>query len=600
MHIKKFLPYYKYLKPVWWRFALGIIFGVVYSVSSGFGLPVMAKTVFPILFGSPEEAPDWLREIAVTWFGNDISDGFLILCCLAMPVVMGVRALSHVGNGYFMSYSGIHVVQALQIDVFKKVQSMPLAFFQRHKTGQLIATIMGYPAQIKSVVVDMSNDLVKQPMTLLSAMGYLCYMSFVSKSFFIAVIGLLSVPLLVFPIRRIGSYVAKRSQQLVREGEELNSTTIESVQSPIEIRAYNLQESQTKRFVARLKAIFKLSMKSVRTSLLISPTIEFVSSCGIALSLYLGVKAGMDMGDFMALIIALYMAYTPLKKLGNIHGQLKQLEAPLNRLETILNESDSVPQVASPTELREPVQGEVEFRNVDFDYVPGKPVLHDVSLKIAAGETVALVGKSGAGKSSFVNLIPRFYDPSSGVINLDGIDTKQLRIRDLRSQIGYVPQMPMLFNASIADNIRVGKQDASDEEIMQAAKEANAVEFIESLPKGFDTVLSERGDSLSGGQRQRIAIARAFLKDAPILILDEATSALDNESDRLIQDALKRLTAHRTTLIIAHRMGTLKDVKRRLFFHDGNIMADGGHEELLQSSEKYRRLVEAETHMNPA
>ena len=592
--LKRFFPYYRHLKPVRWKFALGIFFGVLFSVSSGLGLPLMAETVFPVLFGSPDAAPVWLRAIVERWFADDVQGGFLILCCLFLPFMMGLRAISAVGNGYFMSYTGIYVVQSIQIAVFEKVQSMPLAFFQKYKTGELIASIMGYPAQIKSVVVDMSNDLVKQPLTLLSAGGFLVYKSFVSDSFFVAIIGLVSVPILVFPIRRIGKYVAKRSQQLVYLGENLSSATIESVQSPLEIRAYNLEASQLQRFVDRLHEIFRLSMKSIRTNLLISPSIEFVSACGIGLSLFLGVKSGMGQGEFLALVIALYMAYSPIKKLGSIHGQLKQLEAPLNRLESILAEPDTVPEPSDPVALSQPVRGEIVFRDVHFDYIEGKSVLNGVSVKINAGESVGLVGSSGAGKSSFVNLIPRFYDVSSGSIEIDGVDIRKLRLKDLRAQIAYVPQMPMLFNASVADNIRVGKADATDAEIQAAAEQANALEFVESLPNGFDTVLSERGNSLSGGQRQRIAIARAFLKDAPILILDEATSALDNQSDQLIQEALgKRWREDRTTLIIAHRMGTLKDVERRLYFEGGKIAGDGNHEDLLESVSGYQVLVQS-------
>ena len=595
MHpIRSFLPYFRYLKPVWWQFALGVFFGVLFSVSSGLGLPVMAETVFPVLFGSSEEAPDWLRTLVEGWFGNDTQGGFLILCCLFLPFVMGVRAFSTVGNGYFITYAGTYVVQAIQIAVFEKVQSMPLAFFHRHKTGELQACIGGYPAQIKSVVVDMSNDLVKQPLTLFSAIGFLIYKSFVSDSFFVAVIGLVSVPVLVFPIRRIGIYVAKRSKQLVSLGEALGSSTIESIQSPLEIRAYNLQASQVERFVNQLRAIFKLSMKSVRTSLLISPSIEFVSACGIGLSLYLGVRSGMSQGEFLALVIALYMAYTPIKKLGGIHGALKQLEAPLNRLEAILSEPDTVPEAAAPLELTQPLSGAIRFKNVHFDYLEDKPVLREVSIEIAAGESVGLVGQSGAGKSSFVNLIPRFYDVSQGAIEVDGIDIRKLRLKDLREQIAYVPQMPMLFNATVAENIRVGRPEATQAELIEAARQANALDFIHSLPDGFETVLSERGNSLSGGQRQRIAIARAFLKNAPILILDEATSALDNQSDHLIQEALNRLSINRTTLIIAHRMGTLKGVGRRLCFEGGKIVGDGSHEDLLKENSAYRKLVNAD------
>jgi subfamily B ATP-binding cassette protein MsbA len=401
----------------------------------------------------------------------------------------------------------------------------------------------------------------------------LVYKSFVSESFFVAVVGLISVPVLVFPIRRIGIYVAKRSKQLVTLGEAFSSANIESLQSPLEIRAYNLQQAQVQRFVDQLRMIFRLSMKSVRTSLLISPTIEFVSACGIGLSLFLGVRSGMGQGEFLALVIALYMAYSPIKKLGGIHGALKQLEAPLNRLESVLAEPDSVPEAEHPVELPKPVRGAIRFKNVAFDYLKDKPVLKNVSVEIAAGESVGLVGQSGAGKSTFVNLIPRFYEIGRGSIEIDGVDIRQLRLQDLRAQIAYVPQMPMLFNASVADNIRVGRPDASQAELLEAARQANALEFIQSLPNGFDTVLSERGNSLSGGQRQRIAIARAFLKDAPILILDEATSALDNQSDQLIQEALARLAKDRTTLIIAHRMETLNDVHRRLSFEAGYVTA---------------------------
>ncbi|MFU8847461.1 MAG: ABC transporter ATP-binding protein [Opitutales bacterium] len=594
MPIKRFIPYFKYLKPVWWRFALGVLFGVVYSISSGLGLPLMAETVFPILFGSPDAAPEWLRVIVHTWFQDDIEGGFLIFCCLLLPFMMAVRSSSSVGNGYFITYSGIHVLQSLQVDIYKKVQSMPLAFFQKNKTGELQACISSYPNQIKAVVVDMSNDLVKQPLTLFFAIGFLIYKSFSNESFFVAIIGLVSIPLLVFPIRQIGRYVGKRSRQIVKSGEALNSSMIESLQSPLEIRAYNLENSQVERFVGYLRYILKYTMKSVRMNLLISPSIEFVSVCGISLSLFLGVRAGMGQGEFLALVIALYMAYTPIKKLGNIHGQLKALEAPLNRVEAILFEPSGIPEAVNPAQLPEKVRGEISFKNVSFAYVPDEPVLRNISLHIAAGESVGLVGKSGGGKSTFVNLIPRFYEVGEGSIELDGVDVRRLSLSDLRSVIGYVPQMPVLFNISVEENIRVGRPDASPEEIRAAAREANALEFIESLPDGFATVLSERGNSLSGGQRQRISIARAFLKDAPILILDEATSALDNESDQLIQDALARLTRDRTTLTIAHRMGTLKEVERRLYFESGRIVGDGSHKSLMVTCPGYARLVNSE------
>jgi subfamily B ATP-binding cassette protein MsbA len=592
--LKKILPYFRYLKPIKFKFLLGVLFGVLFSVSSGLGLPLMAETVFPILFGNASEAPEWLRVIVEKWFGDNIESGFLILCCLALPGVMLLRMVGSVGNGYFMTYCGISVVQALQIDMFKKVQALPLAFFQNYKTGELNAGVMSYPEQIKKVIVDTSNDLVKQPLTLLSAVGFLIYKSFTSQSFFIAIIGVASVPIVVFVIRRVGKYLARRSRQLVALGESMASWVLECFQSPVEIRAYNLQERQVNRFVDQLRAIFRLSMKSTRASLMVSPSIEVVAGTGLALSLYLGVRNGMNQGEFLALGIALYMAYSPVKRIGAIQNKIKMLEAPLDRLEAILYAEETVASPADPTPMPEPLRGEITFEGVSFAYLSDIPVLSDIQLRIEAGQTVGLVGQSGAGKSTFVNLILRLYDPVQGRILLDGVDLRQLDINQLREQIAYVPQMPLLFNASVAENIRIGKPDASEEAVREAARQANALEFIDGFASGFDTVLSERGNSLSGGQRQRIAIARAFLKDAPILVLDEATSALDNQSDRLIQEALNRLAQDRTTLIIAHRLNSLDTVERRLYFEKGRIAGDGSHQSLLDGVSGYRELVNAD------
>lgn len=557
----------------------------------------MAETVFPVLFGNPDQAPEWLRYLAENWFAGDVQGGFLILCCLFMPFMMFLRAAGAVGNGYYMTFAGVHVVQSIQSEVFLKIQSMPLAFFHRYKTGELMAGIMGYPAQIKQVVVDASNDMVKQPLTLISAVGFLIYKSFTSESFFVAIIGVISVPLLVFPIRKIGRYLAKRSTQLVAMGETLNSSTIESIQSPVEIRAYSMEARQNNRFLEQLRAIFRVTMKSARSSLLISPTIEVVAAAGLGLALFLGVRAGMAQGEFMALAVALYMAYTPIKSLGKIHGSIKSLEAPLQRLEDILNAPDTMPEPSEPEKFSLPIQGRIEFQSVDFSYATGDPVLKGMNVVIEPGESVGLVGQSGAGKSTFVNMIPRFFDVTSGCVRVDGIDVRQLSTKELRAQIAYVPQMPLLFNATILDNIRMGDPEADETAVIAAARQANALQFIESLPNGFDTTLSERGNSLSGGQRQRVAIARAFLKNASILILDEATSALDNQSDQLIQEALTRLSQGRTTLIIAHRMGTLKNVDRRLYFEKGQILGDGSHDDLLQRSPAYAGLVHAERHL---
>ena len=589
--IKRLLPYYRYLKPLWFQFSLGILFGVLFSLSSGLGLPVVAETIFPALFGNLESMPKWLANIVNTYFGGNTDGAFLLFISLCMPLMMLFRMIGSVGNAYFMTYTGVSVVQAIQTDMFKKIQDLPLSFLDQYKTGEINAAVMGYPQNIKSVIVDTSNDLVKQPLTLLFAVGFLIFKSLTSESFMIAIFGALSIPFVILLIRRVGLYLAKRSQEIVQQSEALGSWLIECFQSQVEVKAYNLQATLIERFIKDIKNLFVLGMKSCRQSILVSPSIEVISAVGLAFSLYFGVKSGLSEGEFLSLIIALYMAYSPIKRIGAIYNQLKVLEAPLDRLEAILKSKASIPNPSEPIAIDSPLKGTITFENVSFEYVDNKPVLKAIDLKIEAGESVGIVGKSGSGKSSLVNLILRLYEAKEGRICIDGIDIKDMHPEALRAQIAYVPQNPLLFNASISENIKIGKPDASESEIKAAAKFAHAEEFISHLPNGYDTVLTEKGNSLSGGQRQRIAIARAFIKNAPILILDEATSALDNEIDQEIKEALAYLSKDTTTIVITHRITSIEEVGRRICMSEGRIVADGTHAELVEESDHYRNIL---------
>ena len=589
---KRLLPYFKYLKPVKIKFLLGITFGIVYSIASGLGLPAIIDNVFPILFGNAEEAPSWIRNIANTFFGGKLGGGFLLLCCLFIPVIMLIRALGFIGNGYYMAYTGFSVIQSIQIDVYKKVQSLPLSFFNKYKTGEINTAVMGYPAQIKALVVDASNDLVIQPLTLISAISFLIYKSFQNNSFFIVVIGIASAPFIILLIKRIGKYLAMRSRQIVALTEKLASSAIENFQSPIEIRAYNLENKQITDFILKLKELFRLNMKSTRFSLIMSPSIEFISGLGIAIALFFGVKNGMGEGDFFSLIIALYMIYTPLKKISVIQNKIKVLEAPIARLESILNIKSTITSPINPKPAPSHFNGGITFKNIHFEYEKGKNTLNDVNISIPFKETVGLVGESGAGKSTFANLLLRLYDPIQGSISLGGVDIREFDIKELRDLISYVPQSPILFNQTILENIRIGNLEATDKDVIEAAKLANAHEFISKMTDGYQTTISERGSSLSGGQRQRISIARAFLKDAPILILDEATSALDYKADKEIKESLKNLCKGRTALIITHRVSSLEDTSKRIVFKNGKILGYGKHEELLSSCIHYKEIVE--------
>jgi subfamily B ATP-binding cassette protein MsbA len=589
---KRLLPYFKYLKPVKIKFLLGIAFGMVYSIASGLGLPAIIDNVFPILFGNLEEAPAWIINITNTFFDGKVEGGFLLLCCLLIPAIMLIRALSFIGNGYYMAYSGFSVIQSIQIEVYKKIQSLPLSFFNKYKTGEINTAVMGYPTQIKTLVVDASNNLVIQPLTLISAISFLIYKSFQNNSFFIAVIGIASAPFIILLIKRIGKYLAMRSRQIVNLTEKLASSAIENFQSPIEIRAYNLENKQITGFILKLKELFRLNMKSTRFSLIMSPSIEFISGLGIAFALFFGVKNGMGEGDFFSLIIALYMIYTPLKKISAIQNKIKVLEAPISRLESILNIESAITSPINPKPTPSPLHGEITFKNIHFKYEQGKNILSDVNISIPVAETVGLVGESGAGKSTFANLLLRLYDPCQGSILLGGTDIREFNIKELRGLISYVPQSPILFNQTVLENIRIGNSNASVEDVIEAAKLANAHEFILKMSDGYQTTISERGSSLSGGQRQRISIARAFLKDAPILILDEATSALDHKADKEIKESLKNLCKGRTALIITHRISSLDSTSKRIVFKNGEILGHGKHEELLSSCIHYKEIVE--------
>ena len=562
--IKKILPYFSYIKPVWFKFFLGIAFGIIYSIASGLGLPVMEEKDYPILFGNTSEAPNFLLAISDTYFDGKTDGGFLIVCCLAIPSVILIRAIGFIGNGYYMAYAGISVIQSIQIDVYKKVQALPLSFFDKYNTGELNAAVMGYPNQIKTGVVDTSNDLVIQPLTLISAFIFLIYKSLESQSFFMAVIGIVSAPFIIFLIRRIGSYLAMRSKQIVALSEKLGSSVIENFQSPIEIRAYNLESEQINDFINKLKELLRLNLKSTRFSLFMSPSIEFISGLGIAFALFFGVINGMGEGEFFALVIALYMIYTPIKKISSIQNKLKVLEAPIDRLEAILKTEITISSPENPETIRKPFEDNITFENVNFRYENGKTALKSLNITIPFAEKVGLVGESGAGKSTFANLLLRLYEADEGRILFGRTDIRKLDIQELRELIAYVPQSPILFKNSILENIRVGDPTASEEAVIKAAKQSNAHKFISEMKDGYKTIITERGNSLSGGQRQRISIARAFLKNSPILILDEATSSLDNKANKEIKDSLKNLCEGRTSLIIAHRLSSLEDIKNRI------------------------------------
>jgi len=591
--VKFLFPYYRHLLPVKWHFIAGVIAGLFYAAASGLGLPLMSRVVFPILFREEGDAKsgaymEWMRST----LGTMDQDRLLLLSCLWIPLIFSIRAAAAYANGYLINRAGFGVVESIRTELFVKLQRLPLAFFRRNKSGDLLARVMNDTDILRQALAQTSSDLIKQPATLIFSLGLVFYLAYEDKSVFGALIVLLSVPVCAYIIRLAGKKMTRRARALQASGGDLSAALSETLQSPLEIRAYNLQERQIETFRGRIRNILRLGMKVVKYRQAISPSIEVVAAFGFAAALYFGFQSGLTMGRFMALGIALYMSYEPIKKLGAINSIFRQAEAAVERIEFILNEPDSMPDPPSPRPCQAPRQA-IRFENVTFAY-GDEPVLHEVNLEIPVGQVVALVGPSGAGKSTFASLIPRFYDPQQGKITFDGIDVREFSKHGLREQIAIVPQMPALFLGTFADNIRIGRLDASDAEVEQAARRAHAHEFIAASPEGYATSVGERGDLLSGGQRQRIAIARAFLRDAPILILDEATSALDSESEAMVQAALADLVKGRTTFIIAHRFSTITIADRILAFQRGRIVGDGTHDSLRDVDPIYRAMLGSE------
>ena len=573
MFIKRFGPYFSYLKPVRKQFALGLGFGLISAAASGAGLPFIIQYLVPLV--TSDDKPQGMA---------------LILLLSSIPLAFSLRALGGFLNAYYMAYAGMHVLERLRIMVFEKIQQLPLAFFHKNNVGDLMSRVMGDTGQLQTALVKVVNSLVKEPATLVSALGFLIYLTISESEVAFMLIALATVPACVLPIRAIGTRILKKSRQAQQQAGELNNVLNENLSAVREVRAYNLETREINRFSAAVRKLFKLALKTVKYDKMLSPLIELTTAFALSFSLYVAVQRNIQPEVIAAILTALYMCYEPIKKLGGVSNTIRKAQASLDRLEYVLHTDDTVPEADNPKPLTA-VTGEICFNNVTFAY-DNEVALNNVNVKIEPNQAIALVGPSGAGKSTFANLVPRFYDVIEGSVTLDGVDIRELSKADLRSQIALVSQESLLFSETIANNIRLSKPDATLDEVKEAARMAHAHDFIEAFEDGYETLVGERGSRLSGGQRQRIAIARAFLKDAPIIVLDEPTSALDAESEHQIQAALEGLSKGRTVIIIAHRFSTIQHADRIFVFDDGAIIAQGTHKELYQSNPLYTSLYD--------
>lgn len=633
--LSAFRPYRHLIRPVLPHLVCATLLGAVYAACTGFGIPFMTRKVLPVLFPGKaahpefnwESIPEWLaymmhqtlpgifpmpahHGLVVAEFPDRLGwqpwvvpqEHVLTFSILLLPVVFLIRAVAQFGKDYLMDYAGLRTLESLRLTVFEKLQALHLDFFRKIPAGDISQRMSGDTAIVRYALIDVFGDLVTQPFTLVSALGFVGYTAYTTPGLERFFISLLIVPATVLPIRYVGKKLQRRARQMLDEGGAMNAMLVESIQAPREIRAYNLQERENARYRARTNAFLRFQMKVVKYEKSLSPFIDFIAACSISFAIWqvVRVNATVDTGTIVSLVGALYFCYDPLKRLGGINSRLKQAGSALDRLNEILKAPIEVPDPIAPKTLPQ-VRGEIVFEKVGFAYPSAgdTPVFGAVDLVVRPGEVVALVGPSGSGKSTFANLVPRFYDATSGRVLVDGVDVREVAQADLRSHIALVSQEPILFDDTVAANLRLGKPDATDAEVREAARKAGALDFIEALSSGFDTRVGERGGLLSGGQRQRLAIARAFLKDAPILILDEATSALDAETEAQIQASLEALVRGKTVFIIAHRFSTIRFATRILVFDKAaaGVAADGTHDSLLRTSPIYRNLWERQ---NPA
>ncbi len=542
--------------------------------------PAFAQSVLAFIHG-------WLKAVEATLTsGVQKHPGALVVLVALIPAVMFLRGLFSYLNIYLLQWVAVRAITDLRIRLFNHLLNLSTSFFSRTSSGELMSRMMSDTQSLQNVLSNATAVIVKDPVTLASLLAYVLWQQPKLTLLSLAVLPVCMVPIVIYSRK-----VRRASRALQTHAAELTEVMGEAFTGNRIIKAYNLEETVTGQFRATAQKFIGHYMRIIRSSETPGPLLEFFGSIGVALVflyLLLGVGARPGSTDFLTVILAIFSMYRPLKNLTRLHNSLEQARAASERVFELLAAPNTVPEPAQPKTLQA-AGADIQFDGVDFDYGE-KPVLRDIRLTIPAGRMVALVGASGSGKTTLTNLLLRFYDPQRGAVRIGGINIREVSTRQLREQIAVVTQETVLFNETIRRNIELGRPGSSEAAIHEAARHAHAEDFILEKPAGFDTVIGEKGVLLSGGQRQRIAIARALLKNAPILVLDEATSALDTESERAVQAALEELMKGRTTVCIAHRLSTIQSADLIVVLNEGRIVESGTHAELLQRGGVYRRL----------
>ena len=590
-------------KPYRVRLFLGVVCGVLAGVAEPLMIGVVAfvfAMVFPAarsvtleeqLHKSPR-LEQWVHDMQASMSSGDGTHTWVVVGIIGLiPAVMFLRGLLGWLNMYFLQWVSVRAITDLRIRAFTHLLNLSTGFFNTSRSSELISRVMNDTTSLQALLGGTTVTVIKDPVTLIATMGVLlCYQTKLT------LLSLIIVPVCVIPISIFNRKLRRSAKAMQSNTADLTNVMSEAFTGNRIVKAYNLEPQVVAQFRHMAATFIGHYMRVVRSSETAGPLLEFCGSIGVALVIYYAfAKNGSNpsapgLTDFLFFLLSLQAMYKPLKSLIRTQNTFEQARAASARIFELLAMQNSVPEPANPLPLKA-AGAEIHFEKVTFAY-GDKRVLSDIELRIKPGQLVALVGASGSGKTTMANLLLRFDDPQSGAVRIGGIDLRELSTKDLRNQIAVVTQDSILFNETIRRNIELGRPGASEEDIVSAAKNAYAHEFILAKPQGYDTVVGEKGVTLSGGQKQRLAIARAVVRNAPILILDEATSALDTESERAVQSALDELMKGRTTLCIAHRLSTILHADVIVVLDQGRIVEMGSHNELLKRGGVYQKLYE--------
>ena len=520
-----------------------------------------------------------------------------VLALIVLGAYLARAGLSFI-RSYIAHVAGWGVVADVREYIYQHMQRLSLRFYEDKQVGNLMSNVVNDTDLFEQLIAHAIPDVVVNAITLIGVTAVL-----LSLNWKLTLLSTIPIPLVILSLRTYAKYVRPAFRNRQKVLGDLNALLNDNLSGIREIKAFTRETEEAKRVHDGIENYRKSQLGALKLMATFQPFVEFTSSLGTLIVIYFGGKLALQgslpIADLVAFFLYLQSFYAPVQNLSGAWEAIQSSLAGADRVAGLLAEPSEPQTVHGAVALTEPLRGDLVFKNVYFDYTPGIPVLEDISLDVPARSVVALVGPTGVGKTTLVSLIPRFYDITRGSITLDGRELRDYKLESLRGQISIVLQDVFLFYGTVRENLMFGRPDANETEMIAAASAANAHDFITDLPEGYDTLIGERGVKLSGGQKQRLSIARAILKDAPILILDEATSSVDTETEQLIQQALERLIRGRTTIIIAHRLSTIRNADRIVVLEDKSILEAGTHEELMKKNGLYRRLSSVQGNLNP-